>query len=103
MQEYDRDKMQLLVKRMTYTMFSKMYYFNVAQIVMVTINIMAILPLTVILIVLTTRTATVIMRREKFWENPERLKKVCSLLIMLFSVKIQKRLNLLLYCSLSAF
>ena len=103
MQEYDRDKMQLLVKRMTYTMFSKMYYLNMAQIVMVTINIMAILPLTVILIVLTTKTATVIKRREKFWENPERLKKVCSLLIMLFSVKNQKRLNLLLYCSLSAF
>ena len=75
--ENDRDKMQLLVKRMTYTMFSKMYYFNMAQIVMVTINIMSILPLTVILIVLTTRTATVIKRREKFWENPERLKKVC--------------------------
>ena len=56
-------------------MFSKMYYLNMAQIVMVTINIMAILPLTVILIVLTTKTATVIKRREKFWDNPERLRQ----------------------------
>ena len=49
--EYDRDKMQLLVKRMQYTMFSVLYYFNMAQIVMLTFNIMAIIPLTIILIV----------------------------------------------------
>ena len=54
--ENDRDKMQLLVKRMTYTMFSKMYYFNMAQIVMVTFNVMAIIPLTAVLIALTART-----------------------------------------------
>ena len=73
--EYDRDKMQLLVKRMQYTMFSVLYYFNMAQIVMLTFNIMAIIPLTIILIVLTTRTQRVIKRREAFLENPERLKK----------------------------
>ena len=66
-------KMQLMVKRMTYTMYYGMYRLILAEVVLTILTVMIFVPLFLFCVNRVAYINRIVRRREAFWENPKKL------------------------------
>ena len=74
MSEHDLDKLQLMVKRMTYTIYKAMYNLIMFESMATVISLMVALPLFAFAASRIVDIRRIIRRRGAFWDNPTKLR-----------------------------
>ena len=73
MSEHDLDKLQVMVKRMTYTIYKAMYNLIMFESMATVISLMVALPLFAFAVSRIVYIRRIVRRRGAYWDNPQKL------------------------------